>query len=634
MGIVDEDIARVRAATDFVAVAGEHVGLRRVGRRWVGLCPFHTEKSPSFGISAELGFYYCFGCQAKGDVITFVRELDHLDFVGAVEKLASRAGITLRYDDASGGRDHQRRNQVYETLAAAVGWYHHRLLSSPDARAARAYLRGQRGYDGDVVRRYQLGWAPEGWDQLLRSLRLPPVSLVEAGLAYVNDAGRHNDFFRGRLLFPIFDAAGRPVGAGGRILPGGRGPKYKNTPATSVYDKSRLLYGLNWAKTSVVDAGHVVVCEGYTDVIGLHHAGVTQAVATCGTALADGHVRLLTNFARRIVLAYDADAAGQHAAEQYYDWEKRFEVDIRVAALPPGADPGDLARRDPEALRRAIADARPYLAFRLERLFDSAELTTAEGRARAAGEAMGLIGAHPNVLVRDQYLMLVADRCRVSPDRLRSMPATPPGAAPSTSRRPPDRAHDNDTDRAAAVPVVPGSELEALRLAVHQPETVANRLEAVLFDHALARSAFLALVDAATLHDAVEAADPQTAHLLTRLAVEESEEEPDDVMIRLVERAGSRTLTELQAEARQAEDPAAYVPTIGWLKLTLETLRAAEQDNASLAREAERGLVAWLVARSQVPIPSQQPSVSAVLPTEATVAQVAWADGPPVEMAP
>ncbi|MGI8492227.1 MAG: DNA primase, partial [Acidimicrobiales bacterium] len=431
MGILEEDVARVRAATDFVALAGEHVGLRKVGRRWVGLCPFHTEKSPSFNINAEEGFYYCFGCMAKGDVITFVREVDHVDFVEAVEKLASRAGITLRYDNASRGHDHKRRARIYETLEAAVGWYHERLLSASDARAARAYLRSERGYDGEVVRTYRLGWAPEGWDELVRSLGPPPAALVDAGLAFVNEAGRHQDFFRGRLLFPIYEAGGRPVGAGGRVLPGGRGPKYKNTGATAVYDKSRVLYGLNWAKTSVVETGSVVVCEGYTDAIGLHLAGVPQAVATCGTALADGHVRLLTNFARRIVLVYDADAAGQHAAEQYYDWEKRFEVDIRVAALPVGADPGQLARSDPEALRLAVDQARPYLAFRLDRLFARADLATAEGRARAATEAVALIGAHPNDLVKDQYLMQVADRCRVSAERLRALPVAPAAPRPA-----------------------------------------------------------------------------------------------------------------------------------------------------------------------------------------------------------
>ncbi|HET7523085.1 MAG TPA: DNA primase, partial [Acidimicrobiales bacterium] len=392
MGIVDEDIARVRASTDFVALVGEHLALRRVGTRWIGLCPFHAENSPSFSVNSELGLYYCFGCGAKGDVITFVREVEHLDFVEAVEKLAGRAGITLRYDE-QGGRsgDQQRRTRIYDTLDRAIEWYHQRLLSGPDSGSARHYLRQERGYDGDLVRRFRIGWAPDGWDTLVKSLGVPPKDLVDAGLATVDASGRYTDFFRGRILFPIFEPGGKPIGAGGRMLPGGRPPKYKNTSGTAVYDKSRVLYGLNWAKKDVVDKGRVVVCEGYTDVIGLHEAGVGEAVATCGTALADGHIRLLTNFARKIVLAYDADVAGQAAAERFYEWEDRFQVDIRVAAIPAGGDPADLARSDPAALLKAVDDARPFLGFRIDRLLARSDLSAPEPRARAAVEAMALI---------------------------------------------------------------------------------------------------------------------------------------------------------------------------------------------------------------------------------------------------
>jgi DNA primase len=606
VGIVDEDIARVRTSTDFVAVASEHMALRRVGTRWVGLCPFHTEKTPSFSVNAELGFYYCFGCGAKGDVITFVREMEHLDFVEAVEKLAARAGIALRYDDQTASRDHARRSRIHESLDRAITWYHQRLLSAPDAAAARSYLRRERGYDGEVVRRYLLGWAPGGWDELIRALDVPARALMDAGLATVDESGRYKDFFRARLLFPIFEPGGRPIGAGGRLLPGGTGPKYKNTAGTAVYDKSRVLYGLNWAKKAVVDTGQVVVCEGYTDVIGLQQAGIGEAVATCGTALADGHVRLLRNFAHRIVLAYDADAAGQAAAERYYEWERRFEVDIRVAALPAGADPADLARQDPDALSHAVAAARPYLGFRLDRLLERADLGTPEGRARAAADAMAMVAEHPNELVRDQYVMHVADRCRLEPGPLRALAAgardRPGRGSASLSGRPaaPDQpgAPARDPQEPSRV-AVGGPELEALRLAVHHPELVADRLELVLFAHPLARACFEALSAATTLYDAIEAADPQAGDLLQRLAVEDSDAEVDDVMGRVVERAGHRALREVEAEMRQADpaDQAGFVPTVTWLKLTLETLRGEDPASRPAALEAERRLLGWLVAR-------------------------------------
>ncbi|HEX9968507.1 MAG TPA: CHC2 zinc finger domain-containing protein, partial [Acidimicrobiales bacterium] len=241
MGIVGEDVARVRAATDFVHVASEHIALRRVGRRYVGLCPFHAEKSPSFSVNAEEGLYYCFGCQAKGDVITFVREVEHLDFAEAVERLAARAGIQLRYDDAAEGKDRQRRSRLIEAMEKAVDWYHERLLSSPDAAAARGYLRS-RGYDGETVRAFRIGWAPDEWHALASALKLPDDVLQDTGLGFLNRYHRQTDAFRGRVMFPIFDASGKPVAFGGRILPGGEGPKYKNSPETPIYSKSRTLY--------------------------------------------------------------------------------------------------------------------------------------------------------------------------------------------------------------------------------------------------------------------------------------------------------------------------------------------------------------------------------------------------------
>jgi DNA primase len=597
VGIVEEDVARVRSEVDFVSVVTEHLALRRSGTRWVGLCPFHSENSGSFSVNGELGLYYCFGCGAKGDAITFVRELEHLDFVEAVERLAAKAGISLRYDESeNGGRDRQRRKRIHETLEKAVEWYHQRLLTSsePGARAARAYLRRERGYDGDVVREYRIGWAPDAWDQLVRSLGVPAPLLVDAGLATLNERGGYTDFFRARIMFPIFEPGGQPVGAGGRQLPGGRPPKYKNTSNTTVYDKSRVLYGLNWAKRPAVAKDRIVVCEGYTDVIGLHQAGVGEAVATCGTSLTEGHVKALRGFARRVVLAYDGDSAGQSAAEKFYEWEKRYDVEIRVLALPGGADPADLARSDPGALAAAVENARPYLGFRLERHWSRSDLTSPESRSRAAGQALAMVAEHPDPLVRDQYLMEIADRCRVDAERLRTMAAAP---IPATASGLPRRSRRNDADSSAAP--VSGPEMEALRLCIQRGDEIVSRLDDPLFAHVVARNAFGVVRRSADVHEAIEVADPQVADLLQRLAVETTDAEPDDVMIRLVERAVQRELAELQAEMRQqqtSEQPA-YAPTIAWLKLGLERMKVDDVDYRQGALEAERLLVAWLAER-------------------------------------
>lgn len=579
MGIAPGDVERVRAQTDIVAVISEHVGLRKQGSRWVGLCPFHAEKSGSFSVNAELNLYYCFGCQAKGDVITFVREIQHLDFVGAVESLAARLGIELTYDSSDQGEGRKRRKALIEAMGKAVDWYHQRLLTSPDAATARGYLRS-RGYDGDIVRTYKLGWAPDGWDTLCKALRLPDDVLRDTGLAFLNSRNRLQDSLRARVLFPIFDARGDAVAMGGRVLPGSTDPaKYKNSPSTAIYDKSETLYGLNWAKGPAVHQGEIVVCEGYTDVIGMGVAGVEWAVATCGTALTDGHFATLKNFSRRIVLAFDADAAGQGAAERFYEWERRHEVDVYVADLPPGADPGDLAMNDPEALRKAVSGATPFLAFRLRRLLVAANLTTAEGRARAAEQAMAMVGEHPNELVRDQYVMEIADRCRVEPERLR---AGLGGHRPARVATPPS--HRNERSERPSIMV--------LRLAVHRPETVAAHLDEVLFTDELEVGAYRALASAATLHDAIEQADPAAAELLQRLAVEEVDVEPDDVLTLLVAEAVQRALHDVEADARASDDPLAAAETVGWLKLRLEECRETATRQTALGQ-----LVAFLVQR-------------------------------------
>lgn len=595
MGIRDEDIATVRNTSDIVAVVSEHVQLKRVGRRWSGLCPFHQEKSGSFSVNAEEKLYYCFGCGAKGDVITFVREIEHLDFVGAVEKLAVKAGITLRYTDEVQTEGRKRRAKLLDAVARASDWYHERLLSAPDAAAARGYLRS-RGLDGEDVRRFGIGWAPEGWDELARSLRVPDDVFVEAGLGFLNKRGRPTDAFRGRIMFPIHDAAGATVGFGGRIMPGVDGAKYKNSVDSSIYSKSRLLYGLHLAKADIVKADEAIVCEGYTDVIGFFKAGVPRAVATCGTALTEDHVKVLRSFARRLVLAFDADAAGQNAAARVYAWEKQYDLDVAVAVFPGGADPADLAQTDPEALAGAIADAKPFLKFRLDRVLDAARLDTPEQRARAADAAMAVVAEHPSDLVRDQYLLEVAARLRLDPAQLRSRVAAPSGrmtrTRPAVERARPSYVH---RDTAAT---------EALRHMVWDRDTIADRLDEVLFADPVVATAYRALAASATVADAIAMAaadDPVAGDLLQRLAVEEPESTVTSVLVRLVDDAGTAALAGMQVEARVADDPFEVGEAIRWLNLRLMDLREQESEGGG-DTEAMDDLLAWLTgAEHEVP---------------------------------
>ncbi|WP_419945810.1 DNA primase [Candidatus Poriferisodalis sp.] len=478
MSIRDSDVQRVREATDLVALIGRRVSLKRVGSRHVGLCPFHTEKTPSFSVDPAKGFYHCFGCEASGDAFTFLRETEHLGFNEAVEQLAAAANITLTYDDPGAQRANQRRKELIDLLEKAARFYHERLMNGSDAGPARAYLR-RRGYDRDTVVKWRLGYAPPRWDELCRHLGVPPEQVAAAGLAYAEagraragprrgtgrpgseagaiggtavsdelgntsgdepeggsddesagddatdrDVSSASDFFRDRIMFPICDASGRVVSFAGRLLPRPdestpTGPKYKNTAGTVVYDKSKVLYGLHLAKQPARKADRVVVCEGYTDVIGCDLAGIAEAVATCGTALTQQHAELLSRSAKRIVLAFDADAAGQTATERVHQWEREYGLDVFVAAFPAGSDPGDLAESNPPALRRALEEAQPLHAFRAERILQRAELDSPGGRDRAADEAAEVLAVYPDDVLGETDLEPIARRIPMAVEDLR-----------------------------------------------------------------------------------------------------------------------------------------------------------------------------------------------------------------------
>ena len=430
MSIRDSDVQRVRDATDLVALIGRRVSLKRVGSRHVGLCPFHTERTPSFSVDPAKGFYHCFGCKASGDAITFLRETEQLDFTDAVEQLAAAANITLTYDAPGAQRANQRRKELLELLEAAARFYHERLMSNPDAGEARAYLR-RRGYDRETVVKWRLGYAPPLWDALRQHLGALPDMLAAAGLVYADtsraesrDAGTASDFFRDRVMFPICDASGRVVSFAGRVLPRAdepppKGPKYKNTAGTAVYDKSKVLYGLHLAKQAARKTERIVVCEGHTDVIGCDLAGIAEAVATCGTALTAQHAELLARSAKRIVLAFDADAAGQAATERVHQWERTYGLDVFVAALPPDSDPGDLAASNPPALRRALDEAQPLHTFRAERILGRADLESPAGRDRAADEAAGVFAVYPPEVLLDNDLGPIAERIPMDVERFR-----------------------------------------------------------------------------------------------------------------------------------------------------------------------------------------------------------------------
>ncbi len=412
-----DDIERVRDATDLVELVGELTKVKRSGRSVMAVCPFHQEKTPSLSIDPARGLYHCFGCGKSGDLFRFIEETQGLDFTDAVELLARRAGITLQRDpDAAKRRD--RRQALVDATRKAVDFYNDRLKKGREAGTARSYLRG-RGYESEVVDRFEIGFSPEGGDALVGHLRrgkIPEAVAVAAGLAIRARSGRVFDRFRGRIMFPIFDVRGDPVGFGARVLEGD-GPKYLNSPETPIYRKSRLLYGLNWAKSDVVRAGTAVVVEGYTDVIALHIADKPLAVATCGTALGDEHLDLLRRFTERVVLMFDADEAGAGANIRGFERSVPGDLDLRVAELPEGKDPADVVvAGNVEALATSIEESVPLLQYRIDRELGRFDLSEPEARGRAVHAAAALIGRHPDAVTRHEYGVFVARKTGVDLD--------------------------------------------------------------------------------------------------------------------------------------------------------------------------------------------------------------------------
>jgi DNA primase len=392
-------------------------------------------------------------------------------------------------------------------------------------------------------------------------------------------------------MFPICDVNDAVVGFGGRMLPGGRPPKYKNSADGEVYNKSRILYGLNWARSDIVAHDEVVVCEGYTDVIGLRRSGVPRAVATCGTALTEEHVKLLVRFAHRIVLAFDADAAGRAAADRFHEWERSYDVQVYVADLPDGTDPGDLAQRDPERLVSAVADAVPFLAYRVERALAGGRLHEAEGRARAAEEAMALVAAHPDPLVRDQYAVAVAERLGFEPAQLRHL-ATEQGRSELRVRPPSVTDHERS--------IAGGPEQLLLRLLVHHPDADGGLVDPGLFADPVNAAALAAVRVAPDLTAAIESAGEAVGALLGRLAVEDVDElvlkDPMSVVARVVVLAAQRQERLLRAaqSARSLEEARAHQPTIDWVAHRVAEATQADDDGRDPAVEA---LVGWLRTR-------------------------------------
>ena len=489
--IRDEDIAAVRERSPIDDVIGEHVQLRNAGGgNLKGICPFHDEKSPSFNVTPSKGLFHCFGCQAGGDVIRFVQDIEHVDFSEAIEKLAARAGVQLRYVEGSGpGPGHSRgqRTRLLEAHAAAADFYREQL-TSPEAEPARQFLKG-RGFDAMAVARFGCGYAPSGWDALTRHLLARKFSAQEltlAGLSREGGRGGLIDRFHRRLLWPIRDIGGEVVGFGARrIFDDDRiEAKYLNTAETPIYKKSQLLYGADLARKDIARKHQAVIVEGYTDVMACHLAGVTTAVATCGTAFGGDHVSVLrrllmdSDATGEVIFTFDGDSAGMKAAERAFADDQKFVAQTFVAIEDTGMDPCELRIANGDtAVRDLVARRVPLVEFMLRATTRRFDLDTAEGQTAALDRAIPMVAQIKDHALRDEYarrlagLVGVDDPMRVV-TRVRGLirsgekRAGAPAAAPVTERSKIDEsvvAIEREVLKIALqLPAVAGPEFDAL----------------------------------------------------------------------------------------------------------------------------------------------------------------------------
>jgi DNA primase len=418
-----ESIDRLRDAVDMVELVGTKTDLRRVGSRYTGLCPFHDERTPSFSVNAADKLFYCFGCQAKGDAIGFVEQAEGLDFVDAVEMLADRYGVQMERenDDPRAEQERHHKKRLRALLERAASFYSAYLFDSTEARRAREYLAG-RGLSEEILREFRVGYAPSAWDRMLVGAQkggFRENELRDAGLAQRGREGRLYDRFRGRIMFPLTDRRGQVLGFGARAMRDAQGPKYLNTSENDIFRKGEQLFGLHLAHSPAAKSERIVVVEGYTDVLALHQAGIRDSVAIMGTALTSPQMKLLSQTAKDVVLALDADRSGQEAMVRVA--RAGGEASLRVVEMPEGKDPADLiAAGEADAFRERVENAVPITQFQVRRVLADADLDSPAGRDRALEEAARLIAEQTKEgsAMRDELVREAADRLDVPSQRV------------------------------------------------------------------------------------------------------------------------------------------------------------------------------------------------------------------------
>ncbi|ATO50731.1 DNA primase [Brevibacillus laterosporus] len=403
----EEFVNQVRAAVDIVDVVGEYVQLKKRGRAYLGLCPFHSEKTPSFNVNAERQFYHCFGCHAGGDVFSFVMQVEQLSFPEALQKLADRVGLTPPAPLAHEDNPMQSvKAKMYEAYRFVAKLYHYVLTSTPYGSEALRYLEN-RGFTRTTIDEYMIGFAPESWDFVKDNLvkrNFPLELMVEAGLLSSNDRGRVYDKFRKRVIFPIQDSQGEVIGFGGRSIDGSE-PKYLNSPETLLFNKSRTIFNLHRARSQMRKRNQVILFEGYADVIAAWQAGISNGIATLGTAFTEQQAHLIRRNTDQVILCYDGDFAGQDATAKAIDQLQKAGCTVRIAPLPQGSDPDDYIRQygAEQFSQQVLLQAMPVTSFQLKHLRSKTVIQDEADKAEYVRQALEFIVTLPNAIERDMY---------------------------------------------------------------------------------------------------------------------------------------------------------------------------------------------------------------------------------------
>jgi DNA primase len=556
----NESKDRVRDAVDFLELVSARTELRRAGpARYEGLCPFHDERTPSFGIDPAQKVYYCFGCQASGDVFTFVQETEGVDFKGALELLAERYGVELEREeeDPKEAEKRRRRERLLELLSRTAAYYERYLWESSEARHAREYLQ-ERGLGEEVLREFRVGYAPSAWDRVLLASRRGGFSepeLYATGLAQRSkENGRPYDRFRSRIMFPLADIRGRVLGFGARAMHAEQKPKYLNTSDNDIYHKGSQLYGADLARAAAAKAGEVIVCEGYTDVIALHQAGMRNVVGLMGTALTGEQVGELARMAQTVLLALDADSAGQEAMLKAFRLANKRKLELRVVMLPAGADPAELIQRDgAAAMQSAVEGSISFVRFRAERVLASGDPSDTEDQERMIDELRPVFAELPAGTLRLELTQTVDSRMALKEGFAEKLLASAPrisrrsaesgrGSArgdrdgdvePARTRQPrvSEMTRREETERAFLALCIASPEEGALALAgLDIDEHFSSGLLRRAARHLGAGDLRAPMSDAADADARLED-DPQLKSLLAELVVEAGREQPDTVML-------------------------------------------------------------------------------------------------------